>query len=157
RRRELLLLLPVDHLHDREVVVNPAARVGDLEDLAIASGFLVHPFGRRAVNSRAVVEGPLVAGNRPSGAPGARAADRYLLASRDQEVRAGDSNHLRLVLALVRLPKEGVRILDAPPAGRLPGLDVEVQVGPPTAAAFLAENADLLPRLDARAGLDGVG
>src|SRR5262249_14710448 len=73
------------------------------------------------------------------------------------EVRAGDSNHLRLVLALVRLPKEGVRILDAPPAGRLPGLDVEVQVGPPTAAAFLAENADLLPRLDARAGLDGVG
>ena len=60
--------------------------------------------------------------------------------------RHGDD--LRFVLAPVGLPEEGVGLLDAPLAGRLPALDVEVEVRPAAARALLAEHADLLARPD---------
>ena len=64
-------------------------------------------------------------------------------------MRPRDRDDLRFVLALVRFPQERVGVLDAPLAGGLPGLDVEVQMRPAAAAPLLAEHADLLPRLDA--------
>src|SRR5262249_33293089 len=84
------------------------------------------------------------------------AVQRELLARRDEVVRPRDGDDLRFVLAAVRLPEEGVRVLDAPLAGGLFRLDVEVQVRPAAAAPLLAEHPDLLARLDALVRPDGL-
>src|SRR5207249_464364 len=55
---------------------------------------------------------------------------------------------LGLMLPLVSLPKECITFLNAPLAGGLLRLDVEVKMRPAAAAAFFAEHSDLLPLLD---------
>src|SRR5262249_21131642 len=139
RRRELVLLPPVEDLHDGKIVVDVSPGVRDLEDLAVTAGPLVGALDRGPFRGAAVVKGPLVAGDLPGRAPGARAVQRDLFADRDQVVRPRDGDDLGPVLALVSLPEERVSVLDAPLAGGLLGLDVEMEVRPAAAAPLLAQ------------------
>src|SRR5262249_34606677 len=144
----------VDHLHHGIIVVDPPPGVGDLEDLAVTARLLVGTLDRRPFRGAAVVKGPPIAADLPRRAPGERAVQRDLFARRDQVVWSRHGDDFWPVLAEVSLPEERVSVLDAPLAGGLLCLDVEVQVRPAAAAPLLAQHADLLPRLDALSWLD---
>src|SRR5262245_16665196 len=69
-------------------------------------------------------------------------------------MRPGYGQYLWFRLAHVGLPEKGVALVDPPLARRLAAGNVEMQVRPAAAAAFLAQQADALAHLDLRAGLD---
>src|SRR5947209_2330526 len=81
--------------------------------------FGVGAFHRRTGRMVAVGEGPLGRGDL-AGGPGTAAVERHRLTGRGQVVRPGDRQQLRLILAQVCLPEEGIALDDAPLAGRLP-------------------------------------
>src|SRR4030095_5741165 len=66
----------------------------------------------------------------------------------------------RPMLSHIALPKKRVGVLDAPFAGRLMRLDVEVEMRPATTAPFLAQHTQFVAGLDRFAwmdrGIDGV-
>src|SRR5262249_30327422 len=140
--------------HHGEVVVHATLRVDDLQDLAVFPRPVVSPFHARSGRDGPVGERPLEAADLAPRAPGAGAVQDHLLAGPDQMVRPRDGDDPRPVLAPVGLPEEGVSLLDAPLAGRVPALDVEVEVRPAAARALLAEDADLLAHPDPLAGAD---
>src|SRR5438874_3199050 len=71
-------------------------------------------------------------------------------------MRPRHSNDVRIMFMNICFPKKSVGILDAPFAGRLERLDVEMQMRPAAAASFLSEDADLLASFDLFARLNGV-
>ena len=66
RGRWRLRLLPIDYLHDLEIVIEVSGRVGHFEDLAVNSSLLVPPLDLGACARGAVGKGPLV-GELPAG------------------------------------------------------------------------------------------
>src|SRR5262245_42624182 len=102
--RELVLLILVEDLHRREIVVDSCVGVRHLEDFAVTPGLLISALDLRSLRRAAVAKGPIVAGDLAVSAPGPRAVQGGLPARRDQMVRSGDGNKLRLMLADVRLP-----------------------------------------------------
>src|SRR4029453_4830904 len=125
-----------------------------LEHFAVAAGPLVCPAHRFALGGPAVGKRPFVAADPARAAPGPGAVEHRRLTGSEQVVRPRDGNQRWPVLLLICLPDECVPVHDAPLAGGLFGLDVEVQVGPPAAAALFAEDADPLAALHALAGTD---
>src|ERR1700687_3400063 len=69
-------------------------------------------------------------------------------------VGSGHCDEMRLMLPLVSLPKKSITFLNAPLAGGLLRLDVEVEMRPAAAAAFLTEHPELLSLLDVISGTD---
>src|SRR5438876_9467048 len=61
-----------------------------------------------------------------------------------------------MMFTIVCFPQKRIGILDAPFAGRLERLDVEMQMRPTAAAPFLAQNADLLAGFDSFARLNAL-
>ena len=57
-------------------------------------------------------------------------------------MRPSDGDQVRFVLPQICFPQNGETFLRAPFAGRLAALDLEVQMRPAAAAAFLAQQAD---------------
>src|SRR5712675_2375016 len=70
-------------------------------------------------------------------------------------MRPGHRDNSGSVLPLVSFPKKGVALLNSPPPGRLAAGDVEVQMRPAAAPAFLAQHSDFLSNSDLRAGPKG--
>ncbi len=71
-------------------------------------------------------------------------------------MRPRHSNDVRIMFVNICFPKKKVGILDAPFAGGLERLDVEMQMRPAAAASFLSEDADLLASFDLFARLNGI-
>src|SRR5437762_8030765 len=63
-------------------------------------------------------------------------------------MRPRDRQQFRVMLLFIGLPQESVAVEDSPFAGRLPALDVEMQMRPAPARAFLAKQTDLLSHPD---------
>src|SRR5207245_1177946 len=120
--------------------------IDDLENLAVLSRVCIGVLYPRPLGGRAIGEGPLEAFDLP-GTPGARAIQSYLVSLPGDAVRPRHGENLWFVLAEVGFPEERVAVLDAPPAGGLHALDVEVKVGVTAAATFLAQQSDPLSHL----------
>src|SRR5262245_29133763 len=67
-------------------------------------------------------------------------------------MRPGDRDDFGRVLSLIRFPEKRVAFLNASQSGGLAARNVKVQVRPPAAPAFLAQDADLLAHADLRSG-----
>src|SRR5262245_33828276 len=67
-------------------------------------------------------------------------------------MRPGHRDDFGSKLALIGIPQERVTLLDAPQSGRLAARDVEMQMRPPSTAAFLAKHTNFLPYADWRTG-----
>ena len=153
-RREIVGLTFGQRLHHREVIVRPTARVGHFQDLTIRSRSIIAPVDSRPLRRRAVGKSPCVARDLSSGTPRTGAVQDHRFSDLRQTVGPGDRDEVGMVLALICLQQKRVSLLDAPFARRLPGLDVEVEVCPTTAAPFLPQHAELLSCLDASARLN---
>ena len=150
----------VDHEDDREVVIHLATRVCDFKNFAVLAGLRVCAFDRRTAGRRSIGERPVVARNFSRSAPRFGTVEDHFVARENKAVRPGHRNDFRSVLPLVSFPKKCVALLNAPQPGRLPARDIEVQMRPAAAPAFLAQHSDFLSQSDLgtgpQGGIDGL-
>ena len=155
RGRQAVRRRLVDNQHRGKVVIHLATRVSDFEDFAVLTGLGVRSFHHRAARRGAVRERPVVARYFARSAPRLRTVESNFVARENKVMRPGHRDDFGSVLPLVSFPKKGVALLNAPQAGRLPAGDVEVQMRPAAAPAFLAQHTDFLSQSDLRAGTQG--
>src|SRR6516162_7794431 len=156
-RRQLFSLALCQHVDYGKIVIDAAASLGDLQDLAVDPGLGVDALERDPRCLRTVGEAPIVSYDLAILGPRSAAVERDLFIDRGEMVWPRHGEELGPILLLIRLPKKGVSLNDAPLAGGLLARDVEVQVRPAAAAPLLAEQADELSHLDLGAGLDQIG
>src|SRR5262249_31936560 len=83
RRGELAVALPVNHEHNREIVVDVSFGIDHLEDFAVFAWLLVPAFSASLRVRPAVGEGPVIAVDRAVRTPRTRSVERRRLPSPD--------------------------------------------------------------------------
>src|SRR5262245_23269811 len=128
-------MLAIDDVNEREIVIDQAGRIGDLENLAVNARLGIGTFELFALRSLAVGAGPFVLRDLARRRPRFAAVEDDLLAQRNEMMRPGDGDQFWLPLLKIGFPEKRVAIDDAPFARRLLAADVEVQMRPAAAAA----------------------
>src|SRR4051812_41669127 len=144
-------MLLVHDVHDGKVVIDSAVFVRHLQHFAVDPRLVVAPVQSWAFGRCAVAAHPVVGSDRVRGRPGAAAIEARPFTYRDEVVGPGDRQKLRLVLAKVGFPEEGVAFDDAPFPRWLAATDIKMQMRPAAAATLFAEDAYRRTHLDSRA------
>ena len=142
RRRNLLGMFAIYTIDECKIVIDQPGCIGDLQNLAVNARLRVRPLQRRAASRLPIGASPFEFGNLPRRRPRTAAVEHDLLAQRHKMMRPRHRDQLRLPLVQVRFPQKRVAVDDAPFARRLLAADIEMQVRPAAAAAFLAQQPD---------------